>query len=822
MAPPSSANGNRSPCPGSDKFFTNSFPRPDNRPLPPWESADVKTNIRFLFLASLLLVLVGGLRQANGFIIISESVPVPAGHFSFAPLEVSYHHVDVKIDGQICTTTVEEEFFNPNNQVLEGTYLFPVPKNAQIDKFTMQIGGKDVPAELLSADKARGIYEDIVRRRLDPALMEYADRGVFKVRIFPFEARGRKQVKITYTEVLKADSGLVTYTYPLNTEKFSSALIHDVSLKVELASDQPLHSIYSPTHDVEIKHTDATHATIGYEAKNVRPDTDFQLFFAPEKSDVSLKLLTYQTGDNDGYFLLLASPSLDMKSKPVPKDVTFVLDTSGSMADDNKLKQAKKALQFCLANLNSDDRFEIVRFSTESESLFGKLTPADPKAVTQAQAFVAKLKPQGGTAIFDALDKAMATRPAKSERPYVVIFLTDGQPTVGETHDDAIVDVTDKAANAGTRIFCFGLGNDVNAHLLDRIAEHTRAASDYVLPSEDIEVKVSSFFGKIREPVLANVKLTFPDNIHVTKMYPQAMPDLFKGDQLVLTGRYSGNGSGTCVIEGNADGEQQKFSAPVNFSRDSTSQMFVPRLWASRRVAYLLDEIRLHGENTELKNEVTDLAREFNLVTPYTAYLIMEDETKRNVAKINQTMHAFAADAPAQVVAGNIYRDMQSVKTGDNAVATARGQNSMKYAIVATDALNKSNTEFARGMGVSGVSVTAGALTMSGTVTGTGMLLASSPDATARLVQYTQTGKYVNGRAFYRNGNQWVDSNVSKQNGGKEVRLKFGSTEYFDFATQHPEARAYLALGQNMKLLVGSTVYDIFDDSAPNTNANKS
>ncbi|HEY0256529.1 MAG TPA: VIT and VWA domain-containing protein [Candidatus Methylacidiphilales bacterium] len=778
----------------------------------------MKTNILVLFLASLWSALSGRPLFADGFIVVTQPVHVPPGHFSFAPLEVSYHHVDVRIDGQICTTTVNEEFYNPNPQVLEGTYLFPIPKNAQIDKFTMQIGGKDVPAELLDAAKARAIYEDIVRRRLDPALMEYADRSVFKVRIFPIEGQGRKQVKITYTEILKADSGLISYTYPLNTEKFSSALIHDVSVKIDLAADQPLHSIYSPTHDVEIKHTDATHATIAYEAKEVRPDTDFQLFFAPEKSVVSLKMLTYQTGDDDGYFLLLAAPNLDMKSKPVPKDVAFVLDTSGSMADDNKLKQARKALQFCLANLNSDDRFEIIRFSTEPESLFETLTPADGKAVDRAQDFVSKLKPRGGTAIYDALGKAMALRPAKSERPFVVIFLTDGQPTVGETNDDAIVAETDKAANEGTRIFCFGLGTDVNAHLLDRIADHTHAASDYVLPSEDIEVKVSSFFGKIREPVLANVKLTFPDGMRVSKMYPQTMPDLFKGDQLVLTGRYNGNGSGTCALEGDADGAQQKFTAPVVFAKESTEQPFVPRLWASRRVAYLLDEIRLHGENPELKSEVTDLAREFGLVTPYTAYLIMEDEQQRGVASNNQIMSDFAKDKPAQESAGAAYNLMQKEKSGEGAVATARAQNTMKYAMIPGDALDKSNAEFARGMGVPSSVVTAGPRMLSASTAP----ISDSPDASTRLVQYTQQTKYLAGRAFYQNGNQWVDSRVSKQNGGKEVRLKFGSPEYFDFATQHPEARAYLSLGQNVKLVLANTVYDIFADSVPGSSSDKS
>jgi len=742
-------------------------------------------------------------------------MPGPAVPFSFAPLEVSYHHVDVKINGQIATTSVDEEFYNPNPQQLEGTYLFPIPKNAQIDKFMMEINGKETDAELLAADKARAIYEDIVRRERDPALLEYADRGVFRVRVYPIEGGGRKQVKISYTEVLKADSGLVGYVYPLNTEKFSSALIHDVSVKVDIQSDHALTSIYSPTHDVEIKRPDPNHAVIGYEAKDVRPDTDFQLFFAPQKQDVSLDLLTYRTGDDDGYFLLLASPGLKATEKHLPKDVTFVLDTSGSMSDDNKLVQAKKALQFCLANLNADDRFEIIRFSTEPEPLFGKLTLASESAVADAQKFVGTLKPSGGTAIFDALQQAMTLRPGKSDRPYVVVFITDGMPTVGETNPDAIVAETDKAANEGTRVFCFGLGTDVNAHLLDRIAENTHAASDYVLPDEDLEIKVSNFFAKIHEPVLAGVKLTFPDGVRVTKMYPQQMPDLFQGDQLVLCGRYSGEGNGGCVIEGDAGGDHETFKVPVSFPKSSDAQPFVPRLWASRRVAYLLDEIRLHGENSELKNEATDLARQFGLVTPYTAYLIMQDEQGRHVAEENQVMRDFAKDTGAQSSADIAYDKFKSQVDGVAGVANARSQNMMKYGTRATDSLSTVNAEAAVAMAVPAEAAkAAGSMSMTAMQgTSYNTIQAPAADASTRVIQYTQRAKYIAGRAFFQNGNQWIDNNVSAQNSANSVRVKFGSDEYFTLLEQHPEARPWLALGQNVKLLLGSNVYDIYSDT---------
>src|ERR1019366_7116616 len=250
--------------------------------------------------------------RADGFIIVDQAHwrlrphprPIPGPWlprpYDFAPLEVTYHHVNVRINDQVATTSVDEEFYNPNPQRLEGTYLFPIPKGAQIDKFTMDIGGRQVEAELVPADKARQIYEDIVRKMRDPALMEYADRDVFKVRIFPIEPNSRKRITLSYTQVLKSDAGLVSYVYPLNTEKFSAKPIKNVSVKVELETKRPLKSIYSPTHSVEIKRHGADRATAGYEATDVLPNTDFALYFAPEKDELGVNLLTQRQGDEDG------------------------------------------------------------------------------------------------------------------------------------------------------------------------------------------------------------------------------------------------------------------------------------------------------------------------------------------------------------------------------------------------------------------------------------------------------------------------------------------------------------------------------------------
>jgi len=719
--------------------------------------------------------------RADGFIVVERPFLIPPGHFPFAPLEVSSHHVDVKIDGQVAVTSIDQEFYNPNDQRLEGIYMFPVPKGAHIDKFSMEIGGKMVDAELLRADKAHQIYEDIVRRMRDPALLEYAGRDLFKARIFPIEPRSRKPIKISYTELLRSDAGTVTYTYALSTEKFSARPIKSLSLKVEVKTEQPLASIYSPSHKVEIRRDGPNRAVIGYESKDEKPDTDFQLVYSSEKRDIGLSLITHKSGGEDGYFLLLAAPTVAKETKPAPKDVVFVVDTSGSMAGA-KLQQAKKALQFCVENLNTNDRFEIVRFSTEAESLFGKLSEADSEHRKRASNFVADLKPIGGTAIADALQTALKARTEKSERPFVIIFLTDGLPTVGTRNPDEIVADVKKAGDA--RIFSFGIGSDVNTQLLDQIAEGTRAFSQYVLENEDLEVKVSNFYTRIKEPVLTNVRLEFGGGVRTSKLYPAQLPDLFKGDQLVLTGRYSGSGEVEAKLTGTTNGREQTFTYKVKF--DDSSNDYVARLWATRRVGFLLDEIRIHGETTELRDEATDLARRYGIVTPYTAYLIVEDEDRRRVPMADRSMQSMSTDAPARAEVSKAWDGFKEKKDGADAVANARSQNAFKFAEQSGASINYGAAESLRGFALNAP---------------------SAPAESDRLTQYTRQSKFVNGRAFFQNGKQWIDANA--QNATKRQRVQFNSEAYFDLLKQHPGAAPWMALGQNVLLALDDTVYEI-------------
>jgi Ca-activated chloride channel family protein len=789
---------------------------------------------RSLLVCALVLLGLPSAARADGLIIINDPPMRVPGHFAFAPLEVTYHNVTVSIDDRIATTAVDQEFYNPNGQTLEGTYIFPLPDGATIDRFAMDIDGKMIEAELLSADKARSIYEEIVRKQRDPALLEYVGRGAFKVRIFPIQANSRKHIKLQYTQLITADSGLSEYVYPLNTEKFSSRPLNSVSVKVELKTSTPIKNVYCPSHSVEIRRDGASRAIVGYEEHNARPDTDFKLIWSQDKDPVGLSLLSWQTGADAGYFLLMASPGMDVdRAKIQPKDVCFVLDTSGSMSGA-KIEQAKKALQFCVNNLNLEDRFEILRFSTETENLFGTMKPATPENIGKAMAFVKDLKAIGGTAIEDALSKAnqlFTTRDQSGrgadQRPGVIIFLTDGQPTVGETNEDNLVASVGRQSTP-VRIFSFGIGTDVNTHLLDRIAQKTNAFSQYVLPEEDIEIKVSSFYTKIKEPVLSNIALEFTGDVRVSQLYPHELPDLFKGETLTIFGRYTGSGPSAVKLTGMLNGERRAFTTDVKFVKEDVTRGFIPRLWATRRVGWLLDEIRLHGESPELRDEIVRLAREHGIVTPYTSYLILEDERRRNVPLSLQTMRELGADRLASAEARSTYESArhdssQLEKDGRRAVENSANAASLKQAESLPQgqqgyALNKGGFG-AGGLGGGGGGGFGGrgggqSFGMTAPVAAAQPVPTTQPSGYRIAQNYAQQSRVVNGRSFYQNGSIWTDSRAQQSEQLKHVMIAFGSDAYFDLLKKHPEATAWLSLGDEVDVVLDDTFYSIRSEAA--------
>jgi Ca-activated chloride channel family protein len=409
------------------------------------------------------------------------------------------------------------------------------------------------------------------------------------------------------------------------------------------------------------------------------------------------------------------------------------------------------------------------------------------------------LKPIGGTAIEAALKEALSLRQADSNRPFVVIFLTDGLPTIGVTDENDILSSVKKNNEGRTRVFCFGIGHDVNTHLLDKITETTRASSQYVLPEEDLEVKVSNFYARIKDPVLVNPRLEWGDTVRITKVYPSPLPDLFRGEQVVVVGRYSGRGDVAVRLTGESNGRQRSLTHEVRFPDRASEHDFVPRLWATRRVGYLLDEIRLHGDNAELKEEVIDLARRYGIVTPYTAWLIVEDEARRGVSLRSQSLPTLQSDAPARDLAGRQYDSLMFERYGLAPVARSRSDAALKMAESPVAAIQAGQNEAARGFGVAPVAVPSASAPAR----------PASPQAT--VVAATQQTQFVGGRAFYWNNDRWLDTTVQQQANAQRRQITVGSPEYFELARRHPESQAWLALGTRVEFALGNTIYEIQD-----------
>jgi len=759
--------------------------------------------------------------SAHGFIIADEPVifhhpprpphpPFPRPPrpiHKFLPLELRKNNVSVKIKNQVAQTTLEQTFYNPSRQRVEGTYMFPVPQGAKIEKFEMEVNGKMTEAELLDAKKAKQIYEKIVREARDPALMEYSDHGMFKIRIFPIEPGKEKNIKIKYTEILKKDGRITSYHYAMRAEKFLSVPVKDVSLKITVESDKELKSIYSPSHQIDVNREGKKRAVIGYEEENLIPDTNFELLIATDSqkgSPIGFDFLTHNDKESgQGYYTMLLSPGSWENKKAVPRDIIFAIDTSGSMRV-KKLDQAKAALDFCIDKLNPEDRFEIIRYSTETETLFNKLRTAKKQQTKEAKEFVEELKAGGGTAIEEALVLAIETvskqENKESIRPTQIIFITDGRPTIGETRTNKIIDrlVKKKQEIKGNmRIFSFGIGTDINTKLLDLISQKTKASTEYVLPEENIEHKVSRFYEKVSQPVMANISIKIGDNVRLNEQHPNNLPDLFKGDQLVIFGRYKTKKKGTdnnikFELDGNIAGEKVKLKFETKIEKKSKNS-FIPKLWATRRVGYLLEEIRLHGENKELKDEVVALSRKWGIVTPYTSYLIIEDEESRGIPVARQSMGKRIASRNANSVRtiksqngsaeGQFQRNLEKQRfrgfaesdSGSGAVAAARASEQLKKA-TQSKAFKDAYKESQYGNQIS---------------------------------FEQQATRTIAGKTFFQNEGSWIDSLVPEQKERVAKRLTFGSKEYFELLNQDANTAKWLSVAVNMQIIIDGTLYEI-------------
>lgn len=730
---------------------------------------------RLSLLSSLLLLV--AVTVASACVVIPAPPPRPDLHPLY--LQCKSQHVETTINDQVARTTVTTVLHNPHDRQVEGTFLFPLPPNASVSNFSYWIGDKEMKGEVLDRDKARKVYEDIVRTMRDPALLEYDGNGVFKASIFPIPAGGDAKTKLEFTQVLKAENGVVRYTHAVKLGR-SNPNVGQLVIDVNIRSQVPIKSVYSPTHKIDVTRKGDNNVSAGMEIDNTDFAQDFELYYTLANKDFGVSVLTHRPEGEDGYFMLLLAPKQDWGEGEIEnKDVIFALDTSGSMMGP-KIEQAKKAFEYCLGALKPHDRFGLLTFSTATRHFEDKLLEATPENIKKAREFVAKTEAAGSTTLNDALVEAVQMIGKRSARPAMVIFLTDGLPTVGERDNAKIIANVAKVNKATAdddtgsrlgRLFLFGVGNDVNTHLLDGVAEDNGGSTNYVRPEEDIEAAVSSLYAKLSHPVLSAVKVKIA-GVEAHDVYPQKLPDLFVGNQVVLAGRYDGSGGAAITLTGTAAGEPKTYTYEASFPKETAGNAFLARVWATRRIGYLLDQIRLHGETDETKAEVVKLALKFGIVTPYTSALVQEDKV-------------VAANAPAQQAAFN--------------AAAAPGAGRGAY-----DALVPAGSALAPG--------TVGAALK--TQTGGGAVHAAQSVQLMKEGEQVQAGfqsyQLVGGRTFFRNGEQWVDANWKQPQ--KVLKIKAFSAAYFDLLRARPDLATALAVGPQVQLQMTTLGLEIGPD----------
>lgn len=709
----------------------------------------------------------------------TDSAPPPEDLRRHDPVRTRSLRVRATVRDGVASTEIDEVLRNEGGADAEAVWLLPLPQDAVADGFTMTVGDREVQGEVLDARRAQEVYESIVRRRRDPGLLEYFGEGCLRARVFPIPARGEVTIKVRFRHVLAQHGGMHEWRFPLRAFAASGRRPERVSLDVELSASTDLKNVFAPGSGLQVVRRGERGARISAEWRTAAdvPDRDLLVLYSLSEAEFGLNVLGYRRAPDDGYCMLLLSPRrTDANAKPLPRTIQFVLDTSGSMAG-RKIEQARNAVRWFLQSLAPHDRFNVVPFATEAEPFFPDLVPADEERIAAAAAKVKRIEARGGTNIEDALRRALAAAagdPRDGVLP-IVVFVTDGEPTVGQTDREKLLALAAELNRGKARLFVLGVGDDLDTKLLDRLADDNGGARDYVRQDEDIEVKTSDLFTKLSRPVLTDLALEV-DGVALRDQQPRRLPDLFAGSQLVVLARYEGSGRKTLRLRGSIGSERVSYEYEAHFPEHDTVHGFVPTLWAQRKVATLLDAIRLHGRKGELVEEVRRLAKEFGLVTPFTSHLIVEE---------GERLSSAAPPPPTAIPErGAVPRDRVP---GSDPAADARAlfgrlgqQEAGRDAVAESVAIRRLQVAGDRGE--------------------------TTKEAKAGSTVLVQR---AGAKTFYRVGDRWIDQTCPTDWPARATKVVAFSAEYFRLLAAHRDLAPAFALGSRLVLMVGDRVLEI-------------
>jgi Ca-activated chloride channel family protein len=661
-------------------------------------------------------------------------------------------NVDVELRDGVLHYEVEETFVNRGAAIGEADYLFPLPRNAAFEGLKLEINGELVAGETLGADEARQIYEDIVRRSRDPALVEWMGHGLLRTRIFPIAAGETRRIVVRFHAVAEREGDAVRVDYFRGGHTGAAADVtrdrQDPEGKLRFRLSYPRASFgrpYSPTHDLNV--TD-DRETARVELAGGASEMTLLL---PRRrgTRAAIGVLAHAPGRDDGFALITLSPPA-IAPRETPRDVTLVLDVSGSMSG-KKIEQAREAGKQLLATLSPRDRFRLIDFASDVRTFRDEPVFATRGNIDAAERYLDRLRAEGSTNISGALEEALSV-PADNGRLPLVLFVTDGEPTVGERDPERIAQLAGHERGR-RRVFTFGVGADLNVALLERLALEGRGTAHFVRPNESVERAVSVVASRLTSPVATDLRVHV-EGARLSKMHPAGSYDLFAGQDLVLLARY--NGSGTVLVRF----EGQSANGPVSWTTEAElpdrdrDNAFVARLWATQRVGYLSAERRRNGASAEIDDEIRTLGETYGIPTELTSYLVLEPG---QVARRR-------TDAP---------RDMAA--SGRGAVAEARVQRfeEAKAAAAMRDAQTLAQA------------------------------YAAAPDVRNEGIISRRVGT----RTFVFRDSVWTDARST--DGMRVVKVKAYSAAYFALIRELPDLAEALALGDRVLVRGKGVVIDV-------------
>ena len=563
-------------------------------------------------------------------------------------LEIKEHTVQVMINNGVAVTRVTQVFHNTEKRQVEALYTFPVPKGASVANFSMWINGKEMVGEVLEKQRAREIYNSYKQLRRDPGLLEQTDYRTFDMRIFPIGPEADQKVEISYYQELDFDNDTSTYVYPLATvtrKGVDSRTTGKFAIGFEIKSAIPIAAVDSPSHGNAFalaKHSD-TYWQANLETTGGSLARDVVLACQIARPKTGMDLITSRRAGEDGFFCLTLAAGKEVQEKQDSMDYVFVVDISGSMADAGKLLTAKDSVAAFLNELGEADRFEVMTFNIKPELAFGQLQAANPANKQQANDYLAKQSARGGTVLQPTISTAY--KYASHDRPLNVVILSDGL-TEPQERQTLLQLIQNRPGNS--RVFCIGVGNDVNRPLLEQLAEDSGGLSAFLSASDDFTRQARAFRQKLVRPFATDLQLKF-SGVEVTDLQPAAVPNLYFGTPVRIYGRYRGSGAAEVTLRGSVKGIEVKQSAQLDFPKSDAANPEINRLWAWRRINSLLKEADRQGDRSPVTPEIIRLGENFSIATEYTSFLVLENDAEYQRWKIERrNLESSGTDRQAQ------------------------------------------------------------------------------------------------------------------------------------------------------------------------------